>query len=85
MTLTNERIDQSTVDTAKSLETYKYGFTTDIESVKAPKGLSEDTVRFISAKKEEPEWMLNWRLEAYQAAGLPMKEPKWAHVNYPEP
>ncbi len=76
-------IDQATVDTAKSLETYKYGFTTDIESVKAPKGLSEDTVRFISAKKEEPEWMLELRLEAY-ARWLKLEEPTWAMVDYPE-
>ena len=45
---------------------YKAGFVTDIESDKAPKGLSEDIVRFISAKKNEPEWMLEWRLEAYR-------------------
>ncbi|MEO1152048.1 MAG: Fe-S cluster assembly protein SufB [Pseudomonadota bacterium] len=76
-------IDQATVETAKSLETYKYGFTTDIESVKAPKGLSEDTVRFISAKKEEPQWMLDWRLEAY-ARWLKMEEPDWAMVDYPK-
>ena len=76
-------IDQATVDTAKSLETYKYGFSTDIESVKAPKGLSEDTVRFISAKKEEPEWMLELRLEAY-ARWLKLEEPTWAMVDYPE-
>ncbi len=76
-------IDQETVDAAKSLETYKYGFTTDIESVKAPKGLSEDTVRFISAKKEEPEWMLELRLEAYQR-WLKMEEPTWAMVDYPD-
>ncbi len=76
-------IDQATVDTAKSLETYKYGFTTDIESVKAPKGLSEDTVRFISAKKDEPAWMLELRLEAYRR-WLKMEEPKWAMVDYPE-
>ncbi|MEM1192162.1 MAG: Fe-S cluster assembly protein SufB [Pseudomonadota bacterium] len=76
-------IDQATVDTAKSLETYKYGFTTDIETVKAPKGLSEDTIRFISAKKEEPQWMLDWRLEAY-ARWLKMDEPEWAMVDYPK-
>jgi len=76
-------IDQATVDTAKSLETYKYGFSTDIESVKAPKGLSEDTVRFISAKKEEPEWMLDLRLEAYKR-WQKMEEPTWAMVDYPE-
>ncbi len=63
-------------------EKYKYGFVTDIEMDRAPKGLSEDTVRFISAKKTEPEWMLEWRLEAYQR-WLEMREPKWARVHYP--
>lgn len=82
MSAANERIDQATVDTAKSLETYKYGFTTDIETVKAPKGLSEDTVRYISAKKEEPSWMLDWRLAAFQR-WQQMEEPVWAHVSYP--
>ncbi|MAW81021.1 MAG: Fe-S cluster assembly protein SufB [Parvularcula sp.] len=77
-----ESISKDTVETAKSLETYKYGFTTDIESVKAPKGLNEDTVRFISAKKEEPEWLLEWRLEAFRR-WLTMKEPEWAMVHYP--
>ena len=62
---------------------YKYGFYTDIESEKAPKGLNEDTVRFISAKKGEPEWMLEWRLEAFRR-WLEMEEPDWAKVNYPK-
>ena len=56
---------------------------TDIESVKAPKGLNEDVVRFISAKKNEPEWLLDWRLEAYRR-WLTMKEPTWAKVHYPK-
>src|SRR4029079_2030805 len=60
---------------------YKYGFTTDIESDEAPKGLSEDIVRFISAKKEEPGWMLEWRLKAYRH-WLKMEEPKWANIKY---
>jgi Fe-S cluster assembly protein SufB len=77
-----ESISRETVETAKSLETYKYGFTTNIESVKAPKGLNEDTVRFISAKKEEPEWLLEWRLEAFRR-WLTMREPEWAMVHYP--
>jgi Fe-S cluster assembly protein SufB len=63
-------------------EKYKYGFFTDIEMDKAPKGLSEDIVRFISAKKNEPEWMLEWRLEAYRR-WLEMREPNWARVHYP--
>ncbi|MBK6627071.1 MAG: Fe-S cluster assembly protein SufB [Flavobacteriales bacterium] len=62
---------------------YAYGFVTDIESEKAPKGLNEDIVRFISAKKNEPEWMLEWRLEAYRL-WLKMEEPEWAHVHYPK-
>ncbi|HET6245472.1 MAG: Fe-S cluster assembly protein SufB [Bacteroidetes bacterium] len=62
---------------------YKYGFVTNIESDMAPKGLSEDTIRFISAKKNEPQWMLDWRLKAYKQ-WLKMQEPKWAHVHYPK-
>ncbi|WP_417465927.1 Fe-S cluster assembly protein SufB [Kordiimonas sp.] len=62
---------------------YKYGFVTDIDMDMAPKGLSEDVIRFISAKKEEPEWMLEWRLKAYRA-WLKMEEPDWAKVNYPK-
>ncbi len=65
------------------VDKYKYGFTTDIESVKAPKGLNEDIVRFISEKKGEPEWMLEWRLEAYRR-WLTMDEPTWSRVNYPK-
>jgi Fe-S cluster assembly protein SufB len=74
---------QETVERVRSIDVdqYKYGFVTDIESDKAPKGLSEDTVRFISAKKNEPEWMLEWRLEAFRR-WLTMKEPTWARVKY---
>ncbi|PWB80612.1 MAG: Fe-S cluster assembly protein SufB [Methylocystaceae bacterium] len=64
------------------VDAYKYGFTTDIESEKAPKGLSEDIVRFISAKKNEPQWLTDWRLEAYRR-WLTMTEPRWARVDYP--
>ncbi|MFY9685945.1 MAG: Fe-S cluster assembly protein SufB [Pseudolabrys sp.] len=76
---------QETVEQVRSIDVdqYKYGFETNIESEKAPKGLSEDTVRFISAKKSEPEWMLNWRLEAYRR-WLTMREPTWARVDYPK-
>jgi Fe-S cluster assembly protein SufB len=76
---------QETVARVKSIDVdkYKYGFFTDIESVKAPKGLSEETVRFISAKKGEPDWLLDWRLEAYRR-WLTMQEPKWANVHYPK-
>jgi len=61
---------------------YKYGFVTDIDTDTAPKGLSEDIVRFISAKKDEPEWLLEWRLKAYRH-WLTMTEPNWAMVGYP--
>ncbi len=64
---------------------YKYGFSTDIESDMAPRGLSEDTVRFISAKKGEPEWMLEWRLKAYRHwLTLSHEEPEWAKVHFPK-
>ncbi|HNS18660.1 MAG TPA: Fe-S cluster assembly protein SufB [Bacteroidales bacterium] len=61
---------------------YKYGFVTDIETETAPKGLNEDTIRFISAKKGEPEFLLDFRLTAYRE-WLKMKEPRWAHLHYP--
>jgi hypothetical protein len=62
---------QDTIERVRRIDVdqYKYGFVTDIESDKAPKGLNEDTVRFISAKKNEPEWMLAWRLDAYRRHG----------------
>jgi Fe-S cluster assembly protein SufB len=74
---------QETVDKVRLIDVdqYKYGFVTDIESEKAPKGLSDDTIRFISAKKGEPEWMLAWRLDAYRR-WLTMREPQWARVDY---
>jgi Fe-S cluster assembly protein SufB len=74
---------QETIERVRHIDVdqYKYGFVTDIESDKAPKGLSEDIVRFISAKKDEPEWMLNWRLDAYRR-WLTMREPQWARVDY---
>ncbi len=76
---------QETVDRVRQIDVdqYRYGFETVIESEKAPKGLSEDTVRFISAKKDEPAWMLEWRLEAYRR-WLTMQEPTWARVDYPK-
>lgn len=61
---------------------YKYGFVSDIESEAIPKGLTEDTIRTISAKKNEPDWMLQYRLEAFRI-WQEMEEPEWAHVNYP--
>ena len=77
----------SAVDQAQQIEElteqkYKYGFVTNIESEQAPKGLSEDIVRFISAKKDEPEWMLEARLKAYRH-WLTMPEPEWAKVKFP--
>ncbi len=75
--------DESTVRTVQELgEKDKYGFETHVETEKAPKGLNEDIIRFISQKKNEPEWMLEWRLEAYRK-WLEMEEPKWAKVDYP--
>jgi len=73
-----------TIDTVQSLTegTYKYGFSTDIEMEFAPKGLSEDIVRFISKKKNEPSWLLEWRLKAY-AGWLKMEAPAWASVSHP--
>jgi Fe-S cluster assembly protein SufB len=76
---------QETVERVRAIDVdqYKYGFTTDIESELAPKGLDESTVRFISAKKNEPEWMLEWRLDAFRR-WLTMREPTWARVSYPK-
>ena len=73
-----------TVEQVRSIDVdqYKYGFETEIETEKAPKGLSEDVIRFISEKKDEPQWMLEWRLEAYRR-WLTMDEPTWAKVEYP--
>ena len=62
---------------------YKYGFVTDIEAETIPRGLNEDIVRTISAKKNEPEWLLEWRLKAFRH-WLTMTEPEWANVNYPK-
>jgi len=74
---------QETIDRVRSidLDQYKYGFETTIEMEKSEKGLSEDVIRFISAKKNEPAWLLEWRLDAYKR-WLTMKEPEWARVEY---
>ncbi|KNY23368.1 Fe-S cluster assembly protein SufB [Methylobacterium sp. ARG-1] len=74
---------QETIDRVRSidLDQYKYGFETTIEMEKSAKGISEDVVRFISAKKNEPAWLLEWRLDAYRR-WLTMKEPDWARVSY---
>ena len=75
---------QETIEQVKKIDVdqYKYGFETDIASTRAPKGLDESTVRFISAKKGEPEWMLAWRLDAFERWQA-MSEPTWAKVHYP--
>ena len=74
----------ATTETIAAVEdatgSYKYGFVTDIETEKAPKGLNEDVIRFISAKKDEPEWMLEWRLKAYRY-WQKMPTPNWAKLN----
>ncbi|MBM3492059.1 MAG: Fe-S cluster assembly protein SufB [Alphaproteobacteria bacterium] len=76
-------LDAGTVAAVDALaERYKYGFVTDIEQETAPKGLNEDIIRFISAKKAEPEWLLAWRLKAYRH-WLEMRDPKWARVKHP--
>ncbi|MCH9807036.1 MAG: Fe-S cluster assembly protein SufB [Alphaproteobacteria bacterium] len=76
---------ESTIEQVKEIDVdkYKYGFETEIESVKAPKGLNEEIIGYISARKNEPEWMLEWRLDAYQRWQA-MTEPTWARVNYPK-
>jgi Fe-S cluster assembly protein SufB len=75
---------EETVERVKEIDVdkYKYGFSTEIEESRAPKGLNEDTIRFISAKKREPDWLLEWRLEAYRRWRT-MQEPTWANVQYP--
>jgi Fe-S cluster assembly protein SufB len=74
-----------TIEDVKQLEAdkYKFGFSTDVETDLAPKGLNADIVRYISGQKEEPQWMLDWRLDAFQR-WQEMAEPKWAKVNYPD-
>ena len=76
---------QETIDQVRQIDVdqYKYGFETTIEMDLAPKGLSEDIIRLISSKKNEPEWMLEWRLEAYRRWQT-MEEPTWARVRYPK-
>ena len=72
---------QKTIEVLANQE-YKYGFVTDIEQETVPPGLSEEVIELISAKKHEPEWLTNWRLNAYRY-WLKMTEPKWATVQYP--
>src|SRR3972149_821507 len=74
-------VSKTTLQAQMAAQEYKYGFVADIEEETAPKGLNEDIVRFISEKKEEPVWLLEWRLRAYRH-WLTMKEPTWANVTY---
>ncbi|MBL6864792.1 MAG: Fe-S cluster assembly protein SufB [Rhodospirillales bacterium] len=74
---------KETLDQVQTVEKYKFGFVTDIEVDQAPKGLNEDIIRFISKKKDEPSWLLDWRLKAYEH-WLGMEEPDWAKVGYPK-
>ena len=67
----------------ENLKDYKYGFSTDIENIRAPKGLSEEVIKFISKIKKEPEWMLNFRLKAFERFKL-LKEPNWQKPKYPK-
>jgi len=77
-----EGVDRETVETVQNMGSYKYGWDTEIEMEYAPKGVSEDIVRLISKKNEEPEWMTEWRLQAFRRWQA-MTEPKWAMLNYP--
>ena len=74
---------KQTVETINSLSDYKYGWSTDIETDTVPKGLNEDIIKLISSKKNEPQWMLDWRLKAYKI-WLTMEEPSWSHITFPE-
>ena len=78
-------MNSKTLDTLNSIKKneYKYGFVTSLESEKSPKGINEKIIEYISSKKSEPEWMLKWRLKAYNQ-WLKMKTPKWANLQYPE-
>ena len=78
-----EGVDQETVDAVKAVSTYKYGWDTEIEMEYAPKGVNPDIVRLISEKNNEPEWMTEWRLAAYDR-WLKLEEPDWAMVDYPD-
>ena len=79
-------VDNKTIETVeKATKDYKYGFVTEVETEFAPKGLNEDIVKFISDKNDEPEWLLEWRLDSYKK-WLNMKNdnPKWANIHFPE-
>jgi Fe-S cluster assembly protein SufB len=78
-----EGVDQQTVEAVEQVSTYKHGWNTEIEMEYAPKGLTPDIVRLISEKNDEPQWMTDWRLAAYER-WLQKEEPNWAMVDYPE-
>src|SRR5438445_785144 len=75
-------VSKTVIQEQMAKQEYKYGFVTDVEMETVPKGLNEDVIRLISGKKNEPDWMLDWRLRAYRH-WLTMKEPKWSNVRYP--
>ena len=84
--LVNQNQSTSNMKTQKDINTnqeYKYGFTTDIENIRAPKGLNEKTIKFISNIKKEPKWMLEWRLKAFNRLKS-LKEPNWQKPKYPK-
>ena len=76
-------IQEETIEKVLATSKYKYGFSTNLEVDKAPKGLNEDIIKLISSKKDEPQWMLEWRLKAFEI-WKKMEEPDWAKVNYPK-
>ena len=78
-----EGVDRETVETVQNMGSYKYGWDTEIEMEYAPKGVNEDIVRLISQKNEEPDWMTEWRLQAFRRWQT-MTKPKWAMLHYPE-
>ena len=81
--MTDDIRNREAHEVAEKFADYEWGFVSDVEQEFAPKGLSEDTIRFISGKKGEPEWMLDWRLKAYRA-WLEMEEVTWAKLDIPE-
>ena len=81
--MTSRRVISRTTTSSDLDSDYKWGFTIDIEEDFIPKGLSEDVVRLISAKKNEPDWMLEWRLKAFQFwSRQTYQEPRWAHIQH---
>jgi len=78
-------VTEQVISTVRDVKEYKYGFVTNIESERAPKGLNEDIIRFISAKKDEPAWLLDWRIKSFKHwLSLEDQEPAWARITYPK-